>query len=86
MNKETRVSIKKLNKELFDHIIKVMPSAVALIIRKDSNMESKEPVWFKSFRLNQETFNKNQETFNKSVIKRLDNLDNKVSKLEDYHK
>ena len=39
-----------------------------------------------SFKENQESFNKNQESFNKSVIKRLDNLDNKVSKLEDYHK
>ena len=62
-------------------------------IKREINMTSKEPAWFKSFRLemqdfknNQEIFNRNQENFNNNIIQRLDNLDNKVSKLESYHK
>ena len=55
-------------------------------IQREINMESKEPVWFKSFRIKQESFNQEMISFKENVIKRLDNLDNKVSKLEDYHK
>ena len=35
-------------------------------IKREINMTSKEPAWFKSFRIKQETFNKNQESFNKN--------------------
>ena len=68
MDKEIRVSIKKINKELFDHIIKVIPSAVALIIRKDSKM-NKPPIWFQEF-----------EKRNNS---RLDNIENKINLIEE---
>ena len=93
MDKEKRISIKKLNKELSDHIIKVIPNAIALIIRKELKVESKEPVWFKSFRLemqdfknNQEIFNKNQEIFNKEMISFKENVIKRLDKLENYHK
>ena len=75
MNKETRISIKKLNKELFDHIIKVIPNAVALIIRKDSKM-NKPPIWFQEF---EKRNNKKWEQNNS----RLNNIENKINLIEE---